>query len=138
MGHVSRGGNGVLEPRLRLGGVLVRGAAYGAGAAACVVVAAFVFQEHDDRIDFLEATTFLGFLAGTVCLLFGLFFWACSSGEVLRWRDFFTTRAPDEVVSIVAPSLVRAGTFLLVPTPVAFGLGELVASAATGSWLWGV
>lgn len=138
MGDVSRGEDGVLEPRLRLGGVVVRGAAYGVGAAVCVVVAAFVFQEHDDRVDFLEATTFLGLLAGTVLVLIGLFFWACSSGEILRWRDFFTTRAPHEVVSIAAPALVRAGAFLLAPVPVAFGLGELVASAANGSWLWGV
>ncbi|WP_234383470.1 DUF6336 family protein [Streptomyces dysideae] len=41
------------------------------------------------------------------------------------------------MVSVAAPSLVRAGTFLLVPVPVAFGLGELVASAANGSWMWG-
>ncbi|MEU0162010.1 DUF6336 family protein [Streptomyces sp. NPDC006261] len=137
MGKVSRDEHGVLEPRLRLGGVMVRGAAYGVGAAVCVVVAAFVFQEHDDRVDLLEATTFLGLLAGTVLLLTGLFFWACSSGEILRWRDFFTTRAPHEVVSIAAPSLVRAGVFLLVPVPVAFGLGELVGTAARDSWLWG-
>lgn len=44
MGDVSRGEDGALEPRLRLGGVVVRGAAYGVGAAVCVVVAAFVFQ----------------------------------------------------------------------------------------------
>ena len=137
MGNVSRGEDGVLEPRLRLGGVVVRGAAYGAGAAVCVIVAAFVVQEHDDRVDLLEATTFLGLLAGTVLLLIGLFFWACSLGDILRWRDFFTTTSPHDVVSIAAPSLVRAGVFLLVPVPVAFGLGELVASAANGSWLRG-
>ena len=138
MGNVSRGEDGVLEPRLRLGEVVWRGAAYGVGAASCVVVAAFLFQEHDDRIDLLEATTFLGLLAGTVILLNGLFFWVCSSGEILRWRDFFTTSGPHEVVSVAAPSLVRAGTFLLVPAPVAFGLGELVASSANGSWLQGI
>nr|WP_233435996.1 hypothetical protein [Streptomyces anulatus] len=33
--------------------------------------------------------------------------------------------------------MVRAGAFLLVPVPFAFGLGELVASAEYGSWLWG-
>ncbi|MGA5468562.1 DUF6336 family protein [Streptomyces arboris] len=137
MGKVSRGEHGVLEPRLRLGEVVVRGAAYGVGAAVCVVVVTFVFQEHDDRIDLLEATTSLGLLTGTVLLLTGLFFWACSIPEILRWRDFFTTRAPNEVVSIVAPSLVRAGVFLLVPVPVASGLGGLVESAARGSWLWG-
>ncbi|MDK1473470.1 DUF6336 family protein [Streptomyces sp. 549] len=134
---MNRGEDGVLEPRLRLGEVVARGAASGAGAALCVVVAAFVFQKHDDRVDFLEATSFLGLLTGTVFLLIGLFFWACSFGEVLRWRDFLTTTSPHDVVSIAAPSLVRAGVFLLVPVPVAFGLGELVASAAGGSWLWG-
>lgn len=138
MGRVIRGEDGVLEPRLRLGGVVIRGAAYGLGAAACVAVAAFVPREHDDRVGLLEATTFTGLTAGAVLLLTGLFFWACSFGEVLRWRDFFTTRAPNEAVSIVAPSLVRAGVFLLVPVPVAYGLGELVASAADGSWLRGV
>lgn len=137
MGRVSRGADGVLEPRLRLGGVVGRGAAYGVGAAVCVVVAAFLFEDHDDRVDFLEATTFLGLLTGTVLLLVGLFFWACGRGQVLRWRDFLTTSSPHEVASIAAPSLVRAGAFLLVPVPVAFGLGELVSSAAGGSWLWG-
>jgi hypothetical protein len=137
MGRVSRGKDGVLEPRLRLGGVVARGAAYGAGAAVCVAVAAFVFQEHDDRVDLLEATTFLGLVTGAVCLLTGLFFWACSLGDILRWRDFLTTTSPHDVASIAAPSLVRAGVFLLVPVPVAFVLGELVASAARGSWLWG-
>ncbi|RII09215.1 hypothetical protein DSC45_32335 [Streptomyces sp. YIM 130001] len=137
MAEVSRGEDGVLEPRLRLGGVALRGAAYGVGAAVCVGGAAFVFQEHDDRVDFLEATTFLALLTGAVCLLTGLFFWASSSGEVLRWRDFFTTSSPHDVVSIVAPWLVRAGTFLLVPVPFAYGLSELVASATVGSWLWG-
>lgn len=137
MGSVTRGEDGVLEPRLRLGGVVVRGAAYGVGAAVCVVVAAFVVREHEDRVDLLEATTFLGLLTGTVLLLTGLFFWACSPGEILRWRDFLTTTSPHDVVSVAAPSLVRAGVFLLVPVPVAFGLGELVASAADGSWLWG-
>ncbi|MEU8705622.1 hypothetical protein [Streptomyces sp. NPDC048565] len=39
MSRVSRGQDGVLEPRLRLGEVVVRGAAYGLGAAACPVVA---------------------------------------------------------------------------------------------------
>ena len=137
MGDVSRGEDGVLAPRLRLGGVLARGSAYGMGAAVCVVVAAFIIDEHDDRSDLLEATTFLGLLTGTVLLLTGLFFWACSSREILRWRDFSTTRAPNEVVSLAAPALVRAGVFLLAPVPVAFGLGELVASAGEGSWLWG-
>ncbi|MER5554557.1 DUF6336 family protein [Streptomyces sp. NPDC002793] len=137
MGSVGRGEDGVLEPRLRLGEVVVRGAGYGLGAAACPVVAAFVLREHDDRVDLLEATTFLGFLAGTVLLLTGLFLWACGSGEVLRWRDFPTTGSRYDAVSVVAPFLVRTGVFLLVPVPVAFGLGELVASAAEGSWLWG-
>ncbi|MGW5387348.1 DUF6336 family protein [Nocardia sp. NPDC003963] len=58
----------------------------------------------------------------------GLFFRACSIGEILRRRDFGTTRAPHEVVSIAAPFLARAGAFLLAPVPVASGLGELVAS----------
>ncbi|PCG81605.1 hypothetical protein CIB93_34565 [Streptomyces sp. WZ.A104] len=137
MGRVARGGSGVLEPRLRLGGVAVRGAAYGAGAAICVTVATFALGEHEDRVDLLDATAFLGLVTGSVLLVTGLFFWACSGGEVLRWRDFFTTRAPDEVVAIAAPSLVRVGLLLLVPVPVALGLGEIVASAARGSWLGG-
>jgi hypothetical protein len=137
MGGVSRGEDGVREPRLRLGEVLARGAAYGVGAAVCVVVAAFAVREHDDRLDLLEATTFLGLLTGTVFLLTGLFFWACGRGEILRWRDFGTTTSPHDVVSVAGPSLVRAGMFLLVPVPVAFALGELVASAAAGSWLRG-
>ncbi|MFI1223128.1 MULTISPECIES: DUF6336 family protein [unclassified Streptomyces] len=137
MAGKSRDANEVLEPRLRLRDVVVRGAAYGVGAAVCLVVATFVLREHDARVDLLEATTFLGLLTGTVFLVIGLFFWASSSGDVLRWRDFFTTSGPHEVVSIAGPALVRAGVFLLAPVPFAFGLGELVASAAYGSWLWG-
>ncbi|MFJ6612757.1 DUF6336 family protein [Streptomyces sp. NPDC091289] len=137
MAHMIRGADGVLEPRLRLGDVMARGAAYGVGAAVCVIVAAFALRDHDDRVDLLEAGTFLGLLTGMVFLLIGLFFWACSSGDILRWRDFFTTSGPYDVVSIIGPSLVRAGTFLLVPVPFTYGLGELVASAAYGSWLWG-
>ncbi|MER7696568.1 MULTISPECIES: DUF6336 family protein [unclassified Streptomyces] len=137
MARMSRDAHGVLEPRLRLGGVIARGAAYGAGAAVCVVGAAFVVREHDVRADLLEATAYLGLLTGMVFLLTGLFLWACSLGDILRWRDFFTTSGPHEVVSVVGPALVRAGVFLLVPVPFAFGLGELVASAAYGSWLWG-
>ncbi|NEB41784.1 DUF6336 family protein [Streptomyces sp. SID14515] len=135
---MSRGPDGVLEPRLRLGGVVARGAAYGVIAALCLVVTALVLREHGDRVDLLEAATYLGLLTGTVLLLTGLFFWACSSGEVLRRRDFFATSGPHDVVSIAGPALVRAGVFLLLPVPFAFGLGELVASAAYGSWLWGV
>ncbi|WP_324604283.1 DUF6336 family protein [Streptomyces anulatus] len=51
--------------------------------------------------------------------------------------DFLTTSAPHDAVAIAGPALVRAGAFLLVPVPFAFGLGELVASAEYGSWLWG-
>ncbi|WP_229825946.1 DUF6336 family protein [Streptomyces sindenensis] len=127
----------MLEPRLRLGGVMARGAAYGVGAAICVVAAAFVVRDHGVRVDLLEATTYLGLLTGAVFLMAGLFFWACSAGEILRWRDFLTTTGPHEVVSVVGPSLVRAGVFLLVPVPCAFGLGRLVTSAEYGSWLWG-
>ncbi|MEI7033154.1 DUF6336 family protein [Streptomyces pratensis] len=137
MGRLSRGADGILEPRLRLGAVVARGAAYGVGAAACVAVAAFVLQDHVHRVDLLEATAALGLVTGAVSLLTGLFLWACGLGDVLRWRDFATTASPHDVVSIVAPSLVRTGAFLLAPVPVAFGLGELVASAAVGSWLWG-
>ncbi|WP_432077439.1 DUF6336 family protein [Streptomyces sp. YPW6] len=137
MVRLSRGTDGVLEPRLRPGSVMARGAAYGVGAAVCVVVAAFVVRDHDARVDLLEATTYLGLLTGAVFLVTGLFFWACSFGEILRWRDFFATTGPHEVVSVVGPSLVRAGVFLLVPVPFAFGLGRLVTSAEYGSWLWG-
>ncbi|CAM5377607.1 hypothetical protein SFIMM107S_02658 [Streptomyces griseus] len=137
MVRMSRGADGVLEPRLRLGGVVVRGAVYGGIVALCVVVAAFVLREHDARVDLLEATAFLGLLTGAVLLLTGLFFWASSSGEVLRWRDFFATGGPHDVVAIAGPALVRTGVALLVPVPFAFGLGELVVSAAYGSWLWG-
>ncbi|WP_097866392.1 DUF6336 family protein [Streptomyces sp. rh34] len=135
--RMSRDANGALEPRLRLSGVMARGAAYGVGAAVCVAVAVFTVREHDTRLDLLEATTYLGLVTGAVFLVIGLFFWACSLGDILRWRDFFTTTGPHEVVSVVGPSLVRAGTFLLVPVPFAYGLGELVASAAYGSWLRG-
>ncbi|WP_258047387.1 DUF6336 family protein [Streptomyces sp. SM13] len=134
---MSRGTDGVIEPRLRLGSVMARGAAYGVGATVCVVVAAFVVRDHDARVDLLEATSYLGLLTGAVFLVIGLFFWACSLGDILRWRDFFTTTQPNDVVSIVGPSLVRAGVFLLVPVPFAFGLGRLAASAESGSWLWG-
>ncbi|MFG3406919.1 DUF6336 family protein [Streptomyces sp. NPDC048142] len=137
MARTSRDANGVLEPRLRLGGVMARGAAYGVGAAICVIVAALVVRDHDTRVDLLEATTYLGLLTGTVFLVIGLFFWACSLGDILRWRDFLTTTSRHDVVSIAGPALVRAGAFLLVPVPFAFGLGELVSSAAYGSWLWG-
>ncbi len=137
MVRMSRGTDGVIEPRLRLGSVMARGAAYGVGATVCVVVAAFVVRDHDARVDLLEATSYLGLLTGAVFLVIGLFFWACSLGDILRWRDFFTTTQPNDVVSIVGPSLVRAGVFLLVPVPFAFGLGRLAASAESGSWLWG-
>ncbi|MFG3406915.1 DUF6336 family protein [Streptomyces sp. NPDC048142] len=58
MARTSRDTNGVLEPRLRLGGVVARGAAYGVGAAICVIVAALVLRDHDTRVDLLEAAPF--------------------------------------------------------------------------------
>ncbi|MFJ4825888.1 DUF6336 family protein [Streptomyces bacillaris] len=117
-------GRGISVPRLRLGGVVARGAAYGAGAAVCPTVTALVLPDRDARGDLLEAVAFLGLVAGAVSLLTGLFFWACCSGEVLRWRDFFRTSGPSDVIAILAPSLVRVGVLLLVPVPVAAVLGR--------------
>ncbi|WP_254812136.1 DUF6336 family protein [Streptomyces cavourensis] len=113
-------------PRLRLGGVVARGTVYGMGAAVCLTVTALVLPDRDARTDLLEAVAFLGLVAGAVSLLTGLFFWACSSGEVLRWRDFFRTTGPSEVIAVLAPCLVRVGVLLLVPVPVAVVLGRLV------------
>ncbi|MFC9798939.1 DUF6336 family protein [Streptomyces bacillaris] len=117
-------GTSVPRSRLRLGGVVARGAVYGAGAAVCLTVTALVLRD-DAGADLLEAVAFLGLVAGAVSLLTGLFFWACCSGEVLRWRDLFRTSGPSEVIAVLAPCLVRVGVLLLVPVPVAAVLGRL-------------
>ncbi|MFF8432801.1 DUF6336 family protein [Streptomyces bacillaris] len=117
-------GRGISLPRLRLAGVVARGAVYGAGAAACSTVTALVLPDRDARGELLEAVAFLGLVAGAVSLLTGLFFWACCSGEVLRWRDLFRTTGPSEVIAVLAPCLVRVGVLLLVPVPVAAVLGR--------------
>ncbi|MET9051924.1 DUF6336 family protein [Streptomyces bacillaris] len=119
-------GRGTSVPRLCLGGVVARGAVYGAGAAVCSSVTALVPRDRDARGDLLEAVAFLGLVAGAVSLLTGLFFWVCCSGEVLRWRDLFRTTGPSEVIAVLAPCLVRVGVLLLVPVPVAAVLGRLV------------
>ena len=118
-------GTSVLRSRLRLGGAVARGAVYGAGAGAavCLTVTALVLRD-DAGADLLEAVAFLGLVAGAVSLLTGLFFWACCSGEVLRWRDLFRTSGPSEVIAVLAPCLVRVGVLLLVPVPVAAVLGR--------------
>ncbi|MFP1661371.1 DUF6336 family protein [Streptomyces cavourensis] len=119
-------GTSVPRSRLRLGGAVARGAVYGAGAGAavCLTVTALVLRD-DAGADLLEAVAFLGLVAGAVSLLTGLFFWACCSGEVLRWRDLFRTSGPSEVIAVLAPCLVRVGVLLLVPVPVAAVLGPL-------------
>ncbi|WP_436778156.1 DUF6336 family protein [Yinghuangia sp. YIM S09857] len=134
---LTRGEDGVLEPRLTLGAVTVRGALYGLVLLVLTVSWAFLTQEHDTRVDILAVGTFLGLIGGGVVLLCGLFFWLCSFGDVRRWRDIPSMRNQHDAVAVIGPAFARVGVLLLVPTPACYGLGELVASAPYGSWVYG-
>lgn len=134
---LTRGKHGVLEPRLTLGAVAVRGVLYGLMLLVLTASGTLLTQEHDTRVDILAVCTFLGLIGGGVVLLCGLFFWLCSFGDVRRLRDIPSVRSQHEAIAVAGPSFVRVGVLLLVPTPVWYGLGELVASAAYGSWLYG-
>ncbi|MFT9790335.1 DUF6336 family protein [Streptomyces rhizosphaericola] len=58
-------------PRLRLGGVVARGAVYGAGTAVCSSVTALVPRDRDARGDLLEAVAFLGLVPVPVAAFLG-------------------------------------------------------------------
>ncbi|MER7350562.1 DUF6336 family protein [Streptomyces aurantiacus] len=133
----TRDEEGVLLPRLRLKGVLGRGALFGVLANFVPLVGMCVVTEHHDRETFLAVVSGLGLIAGGFLLLIGLFFWSACGSDVRRWRDLRTITGQTEGLTIMAPACVRAGVVGLLLFPGPYGLYHLVDGAAFGSWLYG-
>ncbi|MEU1662737.1 DUF6336 family protein [Streptomyces sparsogenes] len=131
------GESGIIQPRLRLRDVLLRGALYGLAAIVVLVIAMLCVGDHHDRMEFLAVAGGLGLVFGGVFLLFGFFFWSVCGGDIRRWRDWRTVTGQTEGVTIMAPALLRCGVVGLVPAPVALWLYGVVDGAAYDSWLYG-
>ncbi|MGY0061674.1 DUF6336 family protein [Streptomyces sp. LZ34] len=129
--------SGIIEPRLRLRDVLLRGALYGLAAVPVLMVAMWFVADHHDRMEFLAVAGGLSLVFGGGFLLFGFFFWSVCGGDIRRWRDWRTVTGQTEGVTIVAPAMVRCGVVGLVLAPVAIWLYGVVDEAAYDSWLYG-
>ncbi|MGX6744755.1 DUF6336 family protein [Streptomyces xantholiticus] len=129
--------DGVRLPRLRLEGVVVRGAAQGIAAVALLSVAMLFVTDHHDRETFLSVAAGLSAVSAGVGVVIGAFFWAVCSGDIRRRRDWRTVTGQTEGVTIMAPALVRTGVLALVLFPGALGLHHLVDNAGYNTWLYG-
>ncbi|WP_371789413.1 DUF6336 family protein [Streptomyces albidoflavus] len=113
----------VIEPRLTLRQVIVRGALYGvASVIVCAVVAACV-PGHEDRVFFLYGTGVVAAVCAVVCLLHGVYFWP--DDDVRRLRDWRTVEGTLGTYAVMIPAFLRCGMLALVLAPGAFGLSKL-------------
>ncbi|MFJ5776253.1 DUF6336 family protein [Streptomyces sp. NPDC093094] len=133
---MERDDEGVLAPRLRLSGVLIRGAAAGAVGAVVAAVAALTVGDHQDRMEFLAVVGGLCLIGGGFFLAVGLYFWTACAGDIRRLRDWHTVSGQHDAATVVTPVWIRLGALGLVVAPAAIGLYHLVDGAAYGSWLY--
>ncbi|MEU6110501.1 DUF6336 family protein [Streptomyces albidoflavus] len=122
----------VIEPRLTLRQVIVRGALYGVAAVIVCAVVAVCVPGHEDRVNFLYRTGFVAVVCAVVCLLHGVFLWP--GDDVRRLRDWLTIEGPDGSYAVMVPAFVRCGMLALVLAPGAFGLANL--AQVLGGWIY--
>jgi hypothetical protein len=127
----------VIEPRLRLTGVLLRGALFGVAAVPLVAAVTLVIGDHEARLTFTAVTAGFSLIGSIVFGLIGGFYWLCSRGDIRRWRDWRTLRGRYAGVSVLGPTLLRLAA---VGLPLAAGALLLYAAVDAGSapaWLSG-
>lgn len=134
---MNSGERGIIQPRLRVRDVLLRGALYGLASIVVLLIAMWCVGDHNDREEFLAVVGGIALVFGGVFVVFGAFFWACCGGDIRRWRDFRSITSQWEGATIMAPAMVRCGVMALVLAPAAMGLYDVVDEAAYGSWLYG-
>ncbi|MGR3934353.1 DUF6336 family protein [Streptomyces sp. BRA346] len=127
----------IIEPRLRVRDVLLRGALHGLASIVVLLIAMWCVGDHNDREEFIAVVGGFALVFGGVFVVFGALFWACSGGDIRRWRDFRSITSQWEGITIMAPAMVRCGVMALVLAPAAYWLYGLVDEAAIGSWLYG-
>jgi NhaP-type Na+/H+ or K+/H+ antiporter len=127
----------IARPLLRLRDVVARGALAGLAAVPLLGALSLCAGDHHDRETFLAVVGgFAASLAG-VGILFGLFLWWASQGDIRRCRDWRTVKNQSDAVTVAAPVMLRLGASALVLFPGAVGLYHLVDEAPYGSWLYG-
>lgn len=126
----------VIIPRLRLSGVVWRGALFGLVGTVPLAVTALCIADHHDRQEFLSIVSGIG-LFGACSFVVGAGFWWASGGDIRRWRDWRTITGQTAAVTVVGPLFMRLGMLLVVLGVAAFGLSHLVDAAPYGSWLHG-
>lgn len=114
----------VIEPRLRFGTVLFRGAMFGLLALVPTALVALLVDGRQDRLTFLAVTAGLSFVTAACLLPFGAFYWWCSRGDVRRWRDWRTVTGLYGPVAVYAAVFSRLGTMAVV-----LGCGALLLYA---------
>jgi hypothetical protein len=132
---MERNDEGVPEPRLRPGNVLLRGPVFGVGGTVVAAMAAPAVGDHSDREEFLGGVGALSLIGGGFLLLVGLFFWSACGGDIRRVRDWRSVTSQFDGPIVVSPVSVRLGALGLVVGAAAFGLYELMDAASYGSWL---
>ncbi|MFD7501110.1 DUF6336 family protein [Streptomyces sp. NPDC059850] len=134
---MNTGARRIIEPRLRIRDVLLRGALHGLASIVVLLIAMWCVGDHNDREEFLAVVGGIALVFGGVFALFGAFLWACCRGDIRRWRDVRSVTSQYEGATIMAPAMVRCGVMALVLAPAAMGLYGVVDEAAYGSWLYG-
>ncbi|MGW2325210.1 DUF6336 family protein [Streptomyces sp. NPDC001700] len=134
---MNTGARRIIEPRLRMREVLLRGVLHGLALIVVLLIAMLFVGDHHDREEFIAVVGGFALVFGGGFFVFGLFFWACCRGDIRRWRDFRSITNQYEGISIMAPAMVRFGVMALVLAPAAFGLYGLIDEAEIGSWLYG-
>ncbi|MBB6080984.1 DUF6336 family protein [Streptomyces paradoxus] len=124
----------VITPRLRLNGVVWRGALFGLLGTVPLAVTALCIADHHNRQEFLCIVSGLG-LFGACSFVVGARFWWASGGDIRRWRDWRTINGQTAAVTVVGPLAKRLGMLLIVLGVAALGLYHLVHAAPYGSWL---
>ncbi len=131
---------GVIMPRLRFRDVVLRGALYGTAATlipAVVSVTAGAYTWHEHRTTFLGAITLVSLGVSVLFWAVGGFFWACSSGDIRRLRDFRTVSGRSGGVLIWGAAYVRAGAFTLTIGALTWLLTALIDASQGIGWLYG-
>ncbi|MGA4858998.1 DUF6336 family protein [Streptomyces koyangensis] len=122
----------VIEPRLTLRQVIVRGALYGVASVIVCAVVALCVPGHEDRVSFLYRTGFVAVVCAVVFLLYGVGFW--QGDDIRRLRDWRTAEGTLGTYAVMVPAIVRCGVLALVLAPGAFGLANL--AQVLGGWIY--
>ncbi|MFI9772569.1 DUF6336 family protein [Streptomyces sp. NPDC052415] len=75
--------------------------------------------------------------SGLGLVVVGAGFWWASAEDIRRLRDWRTLTTQAASVTIIGPSFLRSGLFLIVLGAAALGLYQVVDTALYDSWLHG-